>query len=78
VQQDHAVDDLACGIALGRPKRPIMQLELRQDFAAGKAEILEHEIALAQVRPRGRRGLRGGGSCGKEQQGGGQGTDRHL
>src|SRR5262249_43508126 len=74
VQEHDTVDDLARGIPPGRSERPVVQLELGKHFSARKAEILDHEIALALVRP-GR--LRECGRCGEKKEGGGQSADAH-
>src|SRR5262249_59902534 len=62
------------GIAPFHSERPVMQLELGHDLSARKAEILDHEIALALVGPR---GLRECGRCDEKKQGGGQSANRH-
>src|SRR5262249_18360427 len=72
VQEHDTVDDLARGISSGRSERAVVQLELGQHLSARKAEILDHEIALALARPG---GLRECGRCGEKNQGAGQSAD---
>ena len=57
LQQQHAVDDLAGGVALGRAEGAVVQSQLRQGLAAGECVVRDREIALLVVGPVGVFGL---------------------
>ncbi len=56
LQQEHAVDDPAGGVALRHADRAIVQFQLGQHLAAGETVVLQDEIGLVVVRPLGRHG----------------------
>ena len=51
LQQQHAVDDLAGGVPLGRAEGAVVQFQLRQGLAAGEFVVGDDEIALLVVEP---------------------------
>ena len=51
LQQQHAVGDLARGVALWGSQCAIMQLQLRQCLTAAEDIIPDDEVALAVIRP---------------------------
>ena len=77
VEQEHPVDDAAGSIAFLGAKRAVVKLELGQRLTIGEAEIFEHEIALAQIRPGGRCGLGKRGRRGDQKGSGRQRADQH-
>src|SRR6266404_4987896 len=64
VQQHDAVVDLAGGVPMRRTEYRVVQLQLGQGLAAVEDIVLEHEVALALVRPGDlRRGRQGDGEA---------------
>ena len=51
VDQQHGVVDLARGVGLRRAERDVMLPQFGQHLAAGEAEVLDDEVALAEVGP---------------------------
>src|SRR5215469_5520062 len=51
LQQQHAVDDLPRRVPARHAHRPVVQLEFGQHLTAGKAVVLQDEVALVEVRP---------------------------
>src|SRR5262249_19003028 len=55
LQQQHAVDDLACGVAPCGAEGAVVLLQLGQCLAAAKHIIPDHEVALVIIWPPGLR-----------------------
>jgi hypothetical protein len=76
LQQQHAIDDLACAVAFRRTEGAVVQFELRQGLAADKFVVRDDEVALLVVGPVSVFGLDKRG-CGDADKGGEDGTDQH-
>src|SRR6266851_6727949 len=76
LQQQYAVDDLACGITLRRAESPVVQFELRQGLAAGEFVVRDDEVALSVVGPVNVFGL-SKRRCGDTDKSGEDGANQH-